>query len=136
MFHATGHTIGIDTIRRIDTTIASDILDRYEKNDNLHTLWNSTLFTRKNFLASCDNIDVLEETTDGKNTFHCTQRRLWQRWLKNERSDEEYTKIGRARTLNPDKMAPIHKLDHEFILKERSNPVFHNDVQITQRKLV
>ena len=32
MFHAARHTIGMDTIRRIDTTIASDILDRYEKN--------------------------------------------------------------------------------------------------------
>ena len=27
MFHAAGHTIGMDTIRRIDTTIASDIVD-------------------------------------------------------------------------------------------------------------
>ena len=33
-FHASGHTIEMDTTRRIDTTIASDILDRYERNDN------------------------------------------------------------------------------------------------------
>ena len=36
MFHAAGHTIGMDTIRRIDTNIAFDILDRYEKNDNVY----------------------------------------------------------------------------------------------------
>ena len=30
-------------------------------------------------LTSCDNIDVLEETIDGKNTFPCTQMMLWQR---------------------------------------------------------
>ena len=56
---------------------------------------------------------------------------LWQRGPKNERSDEEYPKIGRARTLNPDKLAPIHKLDHAFIPKERPSPIFDNDVEIT-----
>ena len=36
-------------------------------------------------LASCENIDVLEETIDGKNTFHCTQMMLWQRGTVKER---------------------------------------------------
>ena len=35
-FHASGHTIEMDTTRQIDTTIASDILDRYERNDNAY----------------------------------------------------------------------------------------------------
>ena len=58
---------------------------------------------------------------------------LWQRGPKNERSDEEYPKIGRARILNPDKLAPIHKLDHAFIPKERPSPIFDNDVEITPK---
>ena len=122
----------MDTIRRIDTTIASDILDRHEKNDNVYIPHEIAPYSPGIIiLASCDNIDVLEETIDGKNTFQCTQMMLWQRGPKNERSDEEYTKIGRARTMNPEKLASIHKLDHAFIPKERPNPVFHNDVQIT-----
>ena len=32
LFHAANHTIGIDTVRRIDTTIAQNILDRFPKN--------------------------------------------------------------------------------------------------------
>ena len=32
LFHAATHNIGIDTLRRIDTTIAKNILDRFVKN--------------------------------------------------------------------------------------------------------
>ena len=32
LFHAANHTIGIDTVRRIDTTIAQNIIDRFAKN--------------------------------------------------------------------------------------------------------
>ena len=36
MFHAAGHTIRMDTIRRIDTTTAADILDKSERNGNVY----------------------------------------------------------------------------------------------------
>ena len=79
IFHAAGHKIGIDTSRRIDTTIEYDILDRYEKNDNVYIPHEITPYSQgRIILAPCDNIDVLEETIDGKNTFHCTQMMLWQ----------------------------------------------------------
>ena len=108
------------------------ILDRCEKNDNVYIPYEIAPYSPgRIILASCDNIDLLKETIDGKNTFHCTQMMLWQQGPKNERSDDESPKIGRGRTLNPDKLAPIHKLDHVFIPKERPNPVFHSDVQIT-----
>ena len=32
IFHAAGHTVGIDTPRRIDSSIGNDILRRYEQN--------------------------------------------------------------------------------------------------------
>ena len=70
MFHAAGHTIGMDTIRHIDTTITSDILDRYEKNDVYIPYEIAPYSPGRIILASCDNIDILEETLDGKNTFH------------------------------------------------------------------
>ena len=61
----------MDTIRHIDTTIASDILDRYEKNDNVYIPYEIAPYSPgRIILASCDNIDILEETLDGKNTFH------------------------------------------------------------------
>ena len=71
MFHAAGHTIRMDTIRHIDTTIASDILDRYEKNDSVYIPYEIAPYSPgRIILASCDNIDILKETLDGKNTFH------------------------------------------------------------------
>ena len=58
MFHAAGHTIGMDTIRHIDTTIASDILDRYEKNDNVYIPYEIAPYSPgRIILASCDNIN-------------------------------------------------------------------------------
>ena len=36
LFHAANHTIGIDTGRRIETSITQNILDIFVKNDNLH----------------------------------------------------------------------------------------------------
>ena len=77
LFHAAGHTVGMDTIRRIDTTIATDILDRCEKNGNVYIPYEIAPYSPgRVILASCDNIDVLEETVDGKNTFHCTHMML------------------------------------------------------------
>ena len=57
---------------------------------------------------------------------------LCQREPKNERSHEEYRKIGRAQTFNPDKLAPIHKSTMHFSIgKTKASPIFRNDVQIT-----
>ena len=70
----------MDTIRRIDTTIAADILGRSEKNGNVYIPYEIAPYSPgRVILASFDNIDVLEETIDGKNTFHCTQMMLGQR---------------------------------------------------------
>ena len=57
-------------------------------------------------LASCGNTDVLEETIDGKNTFHCTQMMLWQR-----RSGDDRT-VGRTKALRHETIEKLHTLDH------------------------
>jgi len=36
LFHAAGGTIGVDTVRRMDTSIASDILGKFEENNNTY----------------------------------------------------------------------------------------------------
>ena len=86
LFHAVGHTIGMNTIRRIDTTITADVLDRYEKNCNICLRYELAPYSPGCvILASCNNIDVLEETVNGKNTFHCTRMILWQRGPKKQK---------------------------------------------------
>ena len=37
LFHAAGYIIGMDTIRRLDTTIALDIIDRYNTDGHMFT---------------------------------------------------------------------------------------------------
>ena len=132
LFHAAGHTIGMDTIRRIDTTIASDILARYEQNGHVYTPCELVPYSpNRTVLASCDNIDVLEET-DGKNTFHCTQMMLWQRGPAKNRCDTD-KKINRAKTLTRDSLMKFHQLDHVRLpVGERPQPVgsFNPDLEI------
>ena len=36
LFHAANHTIGIDTVRRLDTTIAENILEKFALNGNVY----------------------------------------------------------------------------------------------------
>ena len=112
LFHSAGHTVGMDTIRRLDTTIATKILDKYEQNGNVY-IPNDIVQSAKGqmVLASCDNIDVLDETIDGKNTFHSTQMMLWQRVPPPESSSASDQVIGRQKALNPSVLKSLHKLD-------------------------
>lgn len=82
LFHAANHTIGIDTVRRIDTTIAYNILERFTQNGYVP----DNIVKERMIHCSWDNIDVLEATLDGKNTFHCTQMMVWQRGPPPQRS--------------------------------------------------
>ena len=77
LFHSANHTVGINTIRRIDNSIANNILQRYIENGCVYIPDNIERGVFAHF--SCDNIDVLESTLDGRNTFHSTQMVMWQR---------------------------------------------------------
>ena len=75
IFHAAGHTVGIDTLRRIDSSIiGNDNLRRYEQNGYIYIPNGISPCTPgRIILSSFDNIDVLEDTIDLENTFHATQ---------------------------------------------------------------
>ena len=62
------------TIRRIDTSIAEDILEQYKRNGYIY-MPRGIVPYQPGWLIMCshDNIDVLEEGIGGHNTFHCTQ---------------------------------------------------------------
>ena len=131
LFHDAGHIIGIDTIRRIDTSMANNILKRYEQNGYVYIPDGIVPYVPgRLILASCDNIDVLEETIDGRNTFHCTQMMLWQRGPEPQRPNEDRI-IDRPRALNRETIAELHKLDHAHLLQgTRPSPVFHHENKI------
>ena len=64
LFHAANHVVSYDTVRRLDTSIAKNILDRYRNNG--YTYIPEGIIRGPFLHCSCDNIDVLEETLDGK----------------------------------------------------------------------
>ena len=100
-------------------------MNRYEENDNVYIPYEIAPYCPGMVvLASYDNTDVLEETIDGKNSFHCTQMMLWQKGPVRERPVTGGA-IGRARTLTPVCLEQFHKLDCAYMLVvERPNPVF------------
>ena len=96
LFHAAGMLIWMDTVRRIDTSIASQILRTSERLGGIYIPDGIVPFSfGRIILASCDNIDVLEETIDGKGTFHATQMMLWQRGPAPVRISDGKQTIGR-----------------------------------------
>ena len=125
LFHAAGHTINIDTIRRIDTSIATEILARFEQNGNVYVPPDIVPSTPgKMVISSCDNIDVLEETLDGKNTFHCTQMMMWQRGPPPEYHVSAESEIGKQKALQPEVLKPLHELDRaKPLMGSRPAPV-------------
>ena len=103
VFHAAGMLIGMDTVRRIDTSIASQILKHFERLGGIYIPDDIVPCSfGRIILASCDNIDVLEETIDRKDTFHATQMMLWQRGPAPMRTSDGKQTIGRENALRLD----------------------------------
>jgi len=130
LFHASNHTIGIDTIRRIDTSIANDILLKLKSNDNVFIPEN--IVSDRLVHCSCDNIDVLESTIDGKNTFHCTQMVVWQRGPATKPTDVTTKHMQRSRTIDPGALRDYQKLDHadHALSGHRPSPVFNDGQKV------
>ncbi|CAB3991622.1 Hypothetical predicted protein [Paramuricea clavata] len=75
---------------------------------------------------SADNIHILDETLDGKNTFHATQIAAWQRGAENS-SLLDGVNPSKKRSLNiPESMDKI-----ETIVARKINPVFIKAVMTT-----
>ena len=113
----------------METLIALTVLDRYKKNNNIHI---PDRIVRGPFLhCSCDNIDVLDETLDGKNTFHCTQMVVWQ---KSDMSlivnDTATVQKLRERTIKANELSAFQTLSKSSVKKtERPKPAFHENTK-------
>ena len=67
---------------------------------------------------------VLEATTDGKNTFHCTQTMVWQRGPVPQQSqdDSERKNILRPRAIKPSAVQEFQILDHGHLPSGKRQP--------------
>ena len=94
--HANGDSISYDMVERIITSIADKQLSRYADNDN--TFIPQNMVPGRFVQFSADNFDLMEETLDGKGTFHVTQMVAFQRGPKQEIGDTNSI-IGRNKSL-------------------------------------
>jgi hypothetical protein len=135
LFHVAGHTIGMDTVRRIDTSIATEILETFKANGYVFIPRGIVPYTAgRLIIGSLDNIDVQEETIDGKNTFHSTQLVCWQRGPAG--GTPMNSKIGREKALKKDQLERLHQLDRAKVYAgNRPTPVFANDSMATVEEM-
>ena len=82
---------------------------------------------RGNFIHfSADNIDILDETLDGKNTFHATQIAAWQR------ESEDVSLLDGVRPSNKRSLNVSKSMDKvEPIEFKTSIPAFMKEVETT-----
>ena len=75
-----------------------------------------------------DNIDINEETLDGKGTFHASQTAAFRRYIPGEQTENIEIKPTHSRSLNmPD---TFHNLTQTNIGTRKPPPVFSEQVQL------
>ena len=76
-FHNAGHSISYSQVQGVDTTLAKRTLDKFIENSNFPVPPN--LLEHKFLKFAADKIDIIDETLDGKGTFHDTHVVAFQR---------------------------------------------------------
>ena len=112
--------------KRIVTSISNEILNTYRENGNIYIPQDIKPYVPGGLImCSCDNIDVLEETLSGKNTFHSTQMVVWQRRRPPlDKPCSSTVTIGRDKALKREVMEHLHRLDQAPpSTGKRPNPV-------------
>ncbi|PIK40695.1 hypothetical protein BSL78_22450 [Apostichopus japonicus] len=82
LFHKAGHTLSYKQVLQLDTALAESTLKSMDPQTGAVMPPNIMQDRFMHFTA--DNIDILDETLDGKNTFHATQMAVWQRGPSND----------------------------------------------------
>ena len=133
LFSAANHCIPIWTVRDFDNAIANRIIDRYKNNGYVYIppSLETGVFTH----FSCDNVDVLECTLDGKNTFHSTQMMAWQRSTDTGPRSEELVGPVNTNVIDKDAMKVYQTIDDANMTKgKRKSPpdeVYRNEEDVT-----
>ena len=124
LLHSAGHCVSYDKVRQIDTTIAKKELEDFHANGKISIP--SNIVSGRFFQFAADNIDVIENTLDGKRTFHATQMLMFQRGPGNSVPYGNTLPISQQKTLKvPEEFHNMHKAP---AMKARPTPQFSNQV--------
>ena len=123
LFHKAGHILSYDQILHVDTGLAESVLNTLDEETGAAIPPNLVQGSFVHF--SADNIDILDETMHGKDTFHATQIAAWQRGARMLLLSDLHP--SKERTLKvPQSMDKI-----DSIVVRKSNPPFIRAVKTT-----
>ena len=123
LFHKAGHILSYDQILQVDTGLAESVLNTLDEETGAVIPPNLVQGSFVHF--SADNIDILDETMDGKNTFYATQVATWQRGARMSLLNDLHP--SKERTLKvPQSMDKI-----DSVVVRKSNPPFIRAVKTT-----
>ena len=115
LFSKTGHILSYDQILQVDTSLAESVLKTF----NLDT------GSVRNLSTSLQTIlTFLDETMDGKNTFHATQIAAWQRGAESSAMLENLKPSTKHSLSVPESMDRIYPVE-----VKQSSPVFSRTVE-------
>ena len=80
LFNKAGHCLSYEQVLQVDTSLAESTLSSMDQETG--AIIPPNVVPNKFIHYTTDNIDILDETLDGKNTFHATQMAVWQRGQK------------------------------------------------------
>ena len=89
LFHKAGHCISYSQVLQLDTLLAENTVQSLDQASG--AVIPPNLKPGKFIHFTADNIDILDQTLDGKNTFHATQMAAWPRL---ESQDAEQLQIS------------------------------------------
>ena len=127
LLHAAGHSISYESVLRTDTAIANEAVKQYFDNGRVFIPQNFVNVKLPGYIMYAnDNIDINEETLDGKGTFHASQTAAFRRSEPQEEIPKVKLKSGRAKSLSiPSGMFELKDAKME---SQKPPPKFHGPV--------
>ena len=119
LFNKASHCLSYEQVLQVDTSLAESTLKSMDQATG--AIIPSNLVPNKFIHYTADNIDILDETLDGKNTFHATQMATWQRGQEADVELQKLEPFTRHTLIVPD---ALEKLYHANVSPALNEPVF------------
>ena len=130
LLHAAGHSINYESVLRVDASLVTSLLEQYEAHGKIFIPSNITHLKLPGYLRFAnDNIDINEETLDGKGTFHASQSAIFVKpEVNNPEPPERNVKLIPCKL--PKFPEELQELKHAGIGSEQPEPFFWGSITL------
>lgn len=119
LLNKAGHCLSYEQVLQVDTSLAESTLKSMDQATG--AIIPPNIEVNKFIHYTTDNIDILDETLDGKNTFHATQMAMWQRGQKADAELQMLEPSTRHTLIVPDVLEKLYPIN---INNATSEPLF------------